>query len=93
MEQIVEEAKKLRMARLAWHKPYLSGIVMMMGVARLRLLTQHYAVAFFAVAALPFCRQKKSTNGKTGLPSVALAKDGGRSRTRIYDLHDVNVTL
>ena len=37
---------------------------------------------------------KKSTAGNPfGLPSVALAKDGGRNRTRIYDLHDVNVAL
>ena len=44
--------------------------------------------AFFLLA------QKKSTHGiPDGLPSVALAKDGGRSRTRIYDLHDVNVAL
>ena len=44
--------------------------------------------------ALYFCRQKKSTDGNPcGLPSVALAKDGGRNRTRIYDLHDVNVAL
>ena len=44
--------------------------------------------------ALYFCRQKKSTHGiPDGLPSVALAKDGGRNRTRIYDLHDVNVAL
>ena len=43
---------------------------------------------------LYFCRQKKSTHGNPcGLPSVALAKDGGRNRTRIYDLHDVNVAL
>ena len=43
---------------------------------------------------LIFCKQKKSTNSKPdGLPSVALAKDGGRSRTRIYDLYDVNVAL
>ena len=43
---------------------------------------------------LIFALQKKSTYGiPDGLPSVALAKDGGRSRTRIYDLHDVNVAL
>ena len=28
-----------------------------------------------------FCKQKKSTDSKTGLPSVALAKDGGRNRS------------
>ena len=42
---------------------------------------------------LIFAKAKKSTKGKSGLPSVALAKDGGRSRTRIYDLYDVNVAL
>ena len=42
---------------------------------------------------LIFASKKKSTDSKTGLPSVALAKDGGRSRTRIYDLYDVNVAL
>ena len=36
---------------------------------------------------------KKIYGSKTGLPSVALTKDGGRNRTRIYDLHDVNVAL
>ena len=33
-----------------------------------------------------FCKQKKSTDSKTGLPSVALAKDGGglkNSRTEM----------
>ena len=61
MEQTVEEAKNLRTARLAWHKPYLSGIVMMMGVARLRLLTQLYAVASFAcfVSLRTFFASKK----------------------------------
>ena len=37
-----------------------------------------------------------SPSGTNGLPSVARlrrAKDGGRNRTRICDLHDVNVAL
>ena len=80
MEQNVEEA-------------YLSGNVMMMGVARLRLLRnstpRHPSPSLRSL----FCRQKKSTNGKTGLPSVALAKDGGRLGTRTPDIHGVNVTL
>ena len=36
--------------------------------------------------ALFFASKKKSTNGKPGLPSAALAKDGGRYKTRTCDL-------
>jgi len=49
-------------------------------IARLRELTLLYAAASFARSVslrLFFASKKKSTNGKAGLPSVALAKDGG----------------
>ena len=65
-------------------------------IARLHLLSQitprHPSHA--PLHSAYFCKQKKSTDSKPdGLPSVALAKDGGRNRTRICDLHDVNVAL
>ena len=51
-------------------------------IARLRELTLLYAVASFASSValrLFLLAQKKSTDGiPDGLPSVALAKDGGR---------------
>ena len=40
-----------------------------------------------------FCKQKKSTDSKTGLPSVALAKDGGAEETRTLDPHTASVML
>ena len=41
-----------------------------------------------------FCKQKKSTDSKPcGLPSVALAKDGGAEETRTLDPHTASVML
>ena len=37
--------------------------------------------------------KKKSTDSKTGLPSVALAKDGGAEETRTLDPHTASVML
>ena len=64
-------------------------------IARLRELTLLYAAASFAVALLLFLlSQKKSTDSKPcGLPSVALAKDGGRWGTRTLDLCRVKAAL
>ena len=57
-------------------------------IARLRELTLLYAAASFAVALLLFLlSQKKSTDSKPcGLPSVALAKDGGGKTNLTYDI-------
>jgi len=53
-------------------------------IARLRVAAQLYAVASFARSValrLFLLAQKKSTDGiPDGLPSVALAKDGGGSK-------------
>ena len=41
-----------------------------------------------------FCKQKKSTDSNPyGLPSVALAKDGGAEETRTLDPHTASVML
>ena len=56
-------------------------------MARLRELPLLYAAASFARSValrLFLLAQKKSTNGKPGLPSVALAKDGGRRTNLTY---------
>ena len=39
-----------------------------------------------------FCKQKKSTDSKTGLPSVDLAKDGGGRTNLTYDISTLTVT-
>ena len=59
-------------------------------IARLRELTLLYAAASFARSVslrLFFAYAKKSTHGiPDGLPSVALAKDGGGKANLTYDI-------
>ena len=66
-------------------------------IARLRELTLLYAAASFARSVslrLFFASKKKSTDSKPyGLPSVALAKDGGEKGTRTLDPHTASVML
>ena len=66
-------------------------------IARLRELPLLYAAAGFTLAtpiSAPVCAYGLPGRKKGNQISlVAFVKPGGRSRTRIYDLHDVNVTL
>jgi hypothetical protein len=78
-----------------WREPHRNEFaVNLCRIARLRELTLLYAAAGFTLAtpiSAPVCAYGLPGRKKGNQISlVAFVKPGGRSRTRIYDLHDVN---